>query len=498
MNNSLFSYFIGPKAENIETLKKFVLNVLDYQAQWRKSYFPNDISLYENKKIDTSKLENELKKFLERSFKSIPSFHPRYSAQMLKDTSIPTIIGYLTFLLSNPNNHAYEGGPVTTEMEMEVIDMMLKMVGYNEGWGHLASGGSLANLEALWAVRDFYSTSRFYSDKKGYVYFSEVSHYSWKRICNILAIENYKEIPVDKNFRMDLNILEEKLKKNSALMVMANLGSTGTGSVDDINEILNLKKKYSFHLHIDAAYGGFFKSIILDEKNKIIPYNNNLNISEFVYEQLKCISEADSITIDPHKQGAISYGAGAVLYKEEKLRDVILNTAPYTYHKTDKPNIGMFTLEGSRPGAMAAACYLTYKVFPLNQNGIGEILLSSLSSSKKFYELINSSNQYKNLHSPDLDINCFYRNAEEKNISKINEVTQKIYNQLSIESENPEFILSKFVLPYSITKRIFSDYKNQNEEDLVALRSVFMKHWNSSDDFYYINLLFKKLLKEAE
>ncbi len=489
MNHSLFSYFVGPKAENIETLRKLILDVLDYQSQWRKSYFTNDISLYENKKINISKLENELKKFLEKSFNSIPSFHPRYSAQMLKDPSIPTIIGYLTFLLSNPNNHAYEGGPVTTEMEMEVIDMMLKMVGYNEGWGHLSSGGSLANLEALWAVRDYY--------KKGFVYFSEVSHYSWKRICNILAIENYEEIPVDKNFRMDLNILEEKLKKNSALLVMANFGSTGTGSVDDIKEILNLKKKYNFHLHIDAAYGGFYKSIILNEENKIIPYSNNLNISEFVYDQLKYISEADSITIDPHKQGSVSYGAGAVLYKEEKLRETILNTAPYTYHKTDKLNIGMFSLEGSRPGAMAAACYLTYKVFPLNQNGIGEILLSSLAASKKFYELIDSSNQYKNLHYPDLDINCFYHIANEKDISKINEATLKIYNQLSIESEKPEFILSKFVLPSSITKRIMPDYNNQNNEDLVDLRSVFMKHWNGLNDFYYINLLFQKLIEIA-
>ncbi|MFA6596903.1 MAG: aminotransferase class I/II-fold pyridoxal phosphate-dependent enzyme [Ignavibacteriaceae bacterium] len=484
MNDLLFSQFIGPKGENISLLQSFIGKILDEQKKWRASYSPEDISLYKESAYDNSKLSEEFEKFLERSKEHFPFFHPRYAAQMAKDPSIPTILGYLTFMLSNPNNHAYEGGPVTTEMEMEVVELLLKMVGYKTGWGHLTSGGSLANTEALWAARDYY--------KKGTVYFSEVSHYSWKRICKILNIDSFKEIPVDKNFRMDCGKLEEELKKNEAMMVMANLGSTGTGSVDDIEAILELKKNYKFHLHIDAAYGGFFRSILLDEN-----YNPSLDktqLSGHTEKQLLLLSESDSITIDPHKQGSVSYGAGAVLYKNEELRNIILNTAPYTYHKLDKPNIGMFSLEGSRSGATAAACYLTYKVIPPNNSGIGDLLSQTILASQKFYAMIEQSENYDNLNFPDLDINCFFRKATTKDISEVNRLTLEIYSALSVEAENPEFILSKFVLSPEITQTVLPEYENPKGESLIALRAVFMKHWYTMDDFYYL----KELIKELE
>lgn len=485
MNDILFDSFIGPQAENIEYLKKLINRVLDFQKEWRNSFYNNDDSLYPAGNLYNAKLEEELSKFLERSKNSLPYFHPRYVAQMVKDPSLPTILGYLTFMMSNPNNHAYEGGPVTTEMEMEVTDMLLKFVGFGEGWGHITSGGSLANMEAIWAARDYYN--------EGTVYFSEVSHYSWKRICSILRINKYSEIPVDGNLRMDLNVLEDKLKKEPAMFVMANLGSTGAGSVDDIESIIKLKEKYNFHLHIDAAYGGFIRSVMLNENFEVMPFNSGLHLSRYSYNQLAMIKYADSITIDPHKQGAISYGAGAVLYKNEALRNIVLNTAPYTYHKVDKPNIGMFSLEGSRPGAMAAACYLTYKVMPPHSAGLGLLVSGSLAASKKFYELIEASSKLNNLNVPDLDINCIYSVSENKDISEVNSNTLNIYRNLSVEASAPEFILSKFITSPDIASRILPHYNNKNNEDLNSLRFVFMKHWLSLNDFFYIKELVKAL-----
>jgi len=490
MNKILFENFIGPKSENIDYLKELINRVLDFQKEWRNSFYPDDPSLYPEDHTYNLKLEQELSAFLERSKKSFPYFHPRYVAQMVKDPSLPTVLGYLSFMLSNPNNHAYEGGPVTTEMEMEVMDLLLKFVGFGTGWGHITSGGSLANMEALWAARDYYPD--------GTVYFSEVSHYSWKRICSILRINKYSEIPVDNSFRMDLNFLEEKLKQTPAMFVMANLGSTGAGSVDDIESIIKLKEQYNFHLHIDAAYGGFLRAAIMDDQYTLIPYSADLHLSEYTYRQLNVMKYADSITIDPHKQGAISYGAGAVLYKNEELKQVVLNTAPYTYHKLDKPNIGMFSLEGSRPGAMAAACYLTYKVMPPNNTGIGLLVNNSLAASKKFYKLIEASSKLKNLNFPDLDINCIYSFSDKKTIKDVNKNTLKIYNKLSVESENPEFILSKFVTSSEIAAKVLPAYSNERSENLSCLRFVFMKHWPALNNFYYIKELVKALEAAAE
>jgi len=485
MDNTLFSNFIGPQAENVDTLKRLINKVIDFQADWRKSYYPEDSSLYPPESVDTTKLEEELNLFLERSRKNLPYFHPRYIAQMLKDPTIPTILGYLTFMMSNPNNHAYEGGPVTTEMEMEVTDILKKLVGYSDGWGHLSSGGSLANLEALWAARDTYGT--------GKVLFSEVSHYSWKRICQILNIPDLMEIPVDKYLRMNLNKLEDELKAGNILMVIANLGSTGAGSVDDIKGILTLRDKYKFHLHIDAAYGGFFRSLIIDSAYNKIP-ETELKLDNYLYAQLSAIEEADSMTIDPHKHGAVSYGAGAVLYRDTGLRKAILNTAPYTYHKSDKPNIGMFSLEGSRPGAMAAATYLTLRLLPPNIDGLGKLINKSYLSSAFFYDEIEKSSAYANLNKPDLDINCFFSIPANKDVKELNERSLKIYNLLSVENESPEFILSKFVIPPSVAKVVLGDYKNTADQNLTALRTVNIKHWGGLDDFRYI----KELIKELE
>ncbi len=483
MNHNIFSNYIGPQGENMPLLQSLIDELLQQHATWRNSLFTEDETLYPNAFAPGDSIKKELDLLIEKSRQGIPTFHPRYSAQMTKDTTIPAILGQLAFLLTNPNNHAYEGGPVTTLLEVEVTDMLLKMCGFTEGWGHLTSGGSLANTEALWAIRDYY-------DNNNTVYFSSVCHYSWKRICKILNIKNYCEIPADGKFHLDLNILEEKLKAQPALVVIANVGSTGTGSIDDIESLLQLKEKYGFHLHVDAAYGGFFRAAVLDEAGNFV-HNNAL--SDYANRQLKAVQHADSITIDPHKQGLISYGAGAVLFKNEGLRQVILNTAPYTYHITDKPNIGMYSLEGSRPGAMAAACYLTYKVLPLHNKGLGELLTMSLSASKYFYKSLTEHSRLRNAHEPDLDINCFYIEPGGKTIASLNAKTIPVYHKLSLESKNPPFILSKFVMPADLGKRVFPDYANPNNEDVILLRSVFMKHWNALDDFRYIKELVEVL-----
>ena len=486
MNNDLFTNYIGPQAENMPLLKSLINELLDSHSVWRKSFYPKDASVYPPGNMTNNTLTEELHLLLERSKQGIPTFHPRYSAQMTKDTAIPAILGNLAFLLTNPNNHAYEGGPVTTELEVEVTNMLLQMCGYKEGWGHLTSGGSLANTEALWAIRDFYDNDRT-------VYFSSVCHYSWKRICKILQIKNFHEVPADGKFHLDLNYLEDKLKTQPAIAVIANLGSTGTGSIDDIENLLLLKEKYGFHLHVDAAYGGFFRSMILDESSNPLPFNSGGVLSEYAHRQLAALPGTDSITIDPHKQGLISYGAGAVIYKNEGLREVILNTAPYTYHITDKPNIGMYSLEGSRPGAMAAACYLTYKVLPLHAKGMGEILHQSVSASKYFHECVEKHQQLGNIHVPDLDINCFFVIPSEKNVVALNAKTVPVYQKLSLEANNPPFILSKFVISADLGKQMLPDYDNASGIDVILLRSVFMKHWNALDNFHYINELIKTL-----
>ncbi len=470
--DAFFDAFLGPQGENGAWFRKLVDKVLTWQMKWRESRFPEDSSVYfghEPASAFRRKLEEALDTFLSRMDGNIPFPSPRYVGQMLKDPGVPALLGYLATMMINPNNHAYEGGPVTTEMEMEVVEQLKRMVGMAQGWGHLTSGGTLANMEALWAVRD--------TLPRGKVVFSSGSHYSWKRICSILGVHDWAELPVDRQYRMDLAALEDVLRRERVALVVANFGTTGTGSVDPLPEILDLRNRYGFHLHVDAAYGGYLRSALLDENGVLLPAEDTVTyVKADVRAAAEHLGEADSMTIDPHKHGLVMYGAGGVLYREEKFRQTILNTAPYTYHVKEKPNIGMFTLEGSRPGAAAAAVWLTHKVLPLNVAGLGQILRETLSTAREFATRLAVETQWEPLADPDLDIVCFHPKDAAANPNAANHRALALYRSLSVENPEAPFILSKFVVdPH--TARKFLGTSQPPEEGWNTLRAVFIKHW---------------------
>ncbi|NOZ57827.1 MAG: aminotransferase class V-fold PLP-dependent enzyme [Calditrichaeota bacterium] len=471
--DALFDAFLGPQGENERWFRELVDRVVAWQVQWRKTRFPEDPSVYtgrdERSPTFKRRLEEALDEFLSRMERNIPFPSPRYTGQMLKDPGLPALLAYFATMMINPNNHAYEGGPVTTEMEMEVVEQLKQMVGMSQGWGHLTSGGTLANMEALWAVRD--------TLPPGKVVFSVGSHYSWKRICSILGVDDWHELPVDRQYRMDLNALEDVLRQGRVTLVVANFGTTGTGSVDPLPEILDLRQRYGFHLHVDAAYGGYLRSALLREDGQLLaPEETGAYVKPEVRAAAEHLGQADSMTIDPHKHGLVMYGAGGVLYRDEKFRQTILNTAPYTYHVKEKPNIGMFTLEGSRPGAAAAAVWLTHRVLPLNISGLGQILRETLTTGREFAARLTNETSWQPLVDPDLDIVCFHPKDAPADPVAANHRALDLYRGLSVENPSAPFILSKFVVDPA-TARTFLGTQGALTDGWTTLRAVFIKHW---------------------
>ncbi len=494
MENVFYDPFLGPQAENQMLLRNAICQIVDWHAAWRRKFYVDDGSIYPTRYNTSEHFHTILEDFLKRLEKQPPYFSPRYAAQMLKDPSLPAILGYLATMLTNPNNHAYEGGPVTTEMELDVVDDLLRLCGYRKGWGHLCSGGSLANLEAMWAVREIWQQK---TRKPGQVLFSDASHYSWKRICGILRVDAWHEVRSTPDFRIDLDHLVKCLKKEKTMMVVANIGTTGCGAVDDLEALLELRNKYGFHLHADAAYGGYARSILFNRSHKYRPYEQVKEVlRKDVYGGLKNVERTDSITIDPHKHGAVAYGCGAVLYKEERLRKAILNTAPYTYHITKSANLGMFSLEGSRPGATAASVWLTHRMIPLNEEGYGRILSECLLTARQFAARLKSETPFKPLHEPDLDIVCFYPTAKpgrKGSLREMNARSENVYAHLSVSNPRSPFMLSKFILdPAGIAKPLGF---RKDDKFLSALRIVFMKHWMRMGSPSYVDKLIQALLQ---
>jgi glutamate/tyrosine decarboxylase-like PLP-dependent enzyme len=159
-DESLTAWFLGPKAENGPAWNELLTHIFQDYIHWRRNYFPNDpIIISRDRRHDQERwwdhLNNELDGVLNALKAHYPFYSPRYLAHMLSEQSLPSVLGYFAGLLYNPNNVTDEAAPVTVRLEIEVGRWVAEMLGYNpkKAWAHLSSGGTNANLEALWVAR---------------------------------------------------------------------------------------------------------------------------------------------------------------------------------------------------------------------------------------------------------------------------------------------------------------------------------------------------------
>ncbi|HWE86917.1 MAG TPA: pyridoxal-dependent decarboxylase [Terracidiphilus sp.] len=295
----------------------------------------------------------------ERLGDNYPYFHPLYAGQMLKPPHPVARAAYALAMLINPNNHARDGGRASSEMEIEAVREIAAMFGWKDEFlGHLTSSGTIANLEALWVAgktTEGLGTEGPGTKKPNRILASEQAHYTHSRISAVLRLE-FGAVRADERGRMDLTALEDELCKGDVGTVVATLGTTAIGAVDPLPEILELKKRYGFRVHVDAAYGGYFKLIpeALDEPAR---------------RAFAAIHEADSIVVDPHKHGLQPYGCGCVLFREPAVGRFYKHDSPYTYFTSTELHLGEISLECSRAGAAAVALWATQQLLPLAAGG---------------------------------------------------------------------------------------------------------------------------------
>src|SRR5712671_3909478 len=204
---------------------------------------------YESGAPGIERLAEVLNATAERLRDNYPYFHPLYAGQMLKPPHPVARLAYALAMSINPNNHALDGGRATSAMEKEAVTDLAGMYGWKNFLGHLCGGGTMANLEALWVAGQLHPGKKILA--------SEQAHYTHPRISGVLQLP-FESVPTDELGRMDMNALARRLERGDAGTVVATMGTTATGSVDPLPDILGLRDKHGFRIHADAAYGGYF------------------------------------------------------------------------------------------------------------------------------------------------------------------------------------------------------------------------------------------------
>jgi tyrosine decarboxylase / aspartate 1-decarboxylase len=373
-----------------------------------------------------------------------PYFHPLYAGQMLKPPHPVARAAYSLAMKINPNNHARDGGRASSEMEIEAVQEIAAMFGWNAGefLGHLTSSGTLANLEALWVAGQLAQDKRILG--------SEQAHYTHHRISGVLKLR-YTAIPTDARGRMELEAIEAEAAKGDVGMVVATLGTTGIGAVDQLDEILKLKQRYGFRVHVDGAYGGYF-GLILNE------------LGEEAQRAYAAMGLADSIVLDPHKHGLQPYGCGCVLFRDPEVGRVYKHDSPYTYFTSNALHLGEISLECSRAGASAVALWATQQLLPLTPGGeFARGLAQGRRAALELDRRLRQDGRFEALAGggPQLDIVVWKARAETP--ERASQLAQKIFDASAVR----DLHLALVQLPLS--------WFEPAEGTVTCLRSVLMK-----------------------
>ena len=607
--------FLGPQAENHKFFKEILNFLIDEHIHWRRNFHPNDtqsITLQdqgeENFIITQQKIQEtllQLSSALKQS--SLPWHSPRYLGHMVSDLLMPAHLAYILTMLYNPNNVAWEASPATTELELQVGIDLAQMLGFdkNQAFGHITSGGTVANIEALWIARNLKSiplaikkvkpdlfegmTDKMlmnFSPRKtleligklnndlelikkhsargegvksfeiGKILVPGTRHYSWDKMVDILGIgaNNLVVVKVTDNYRMDINDLEEKIQEivdndENILAVVGVVGTTEEGSVDPIDEIVALRKKFeekgtSFYIHIDGAYGGYVRSLFIDESYNFLPYadlRHSLHEKDIIaesynyppieiYNAFKSFEDVDSVTIDPHKLGYIPYQAGAIVFRDKRVRNIVSYFAPYIFEEGNEYQnpllLGSYILEGSKSGAAAAAVWTANKVVGLNLNGYGKIIGESIEGALRLYNMIldkylfqigEKSYEIVPLVKPDTNIVMYafneVGNTSLKQMNQLNrDVKEKLYYKPGKFAQQYEFMISSTSFSYADYKEIplhfleklsISENEWKKTQEVFVLRSTIMSPYLTLDftEIDYLSKLFEcfeKILNEIQ
>ena len=361
-----------------------------------------------------------------------PFGHPRYAGQMLKPPHPVALAAYAAAARINPNNHALDGGPPTSAMEKEVVADLARMFGFpSSALGHLTGGGTVANLEALFVAREETGGAA--------VAHSAEAHYTHARMAHVLGVESVA-VAADDAGRMDLDALEDTLRAGGVGTVVLTAATTGLGAVDPIADAVPLCRRWGARVHVDAAYGGFFRLLAAppgNDEGGAAP--GGAGLAGFPAEHFRAVADADSVVVDPHKHGLQPYGCGAVLFRDARVGRHYRHDSPYTYFTSSALHLGEISLECSRPGAAAGALWLTLRVLPLDADrGLGPVVAAGLRAARALAGRLAASDALDPVLAPETDIVVYAPRAA--SVSEADARSAAVFDAGMADERDPLFL----------------------------------------------------------
>ncbi|MGM0450812.1 MAG: pyridoxal-dependent aspartate 1-decarboxylase PanP [Pseudomonadota bacterium] len=346
-------------------------------------------------------------------------------------TASPSFVGHMTsalpyFMLPlskimialNQNLVKTETSKAFTPLERQVLGMLHHLVyGCEDAWyrewmhdphhalGAMCSGGTIANLTALWVARNkafpaeggfrgvhqegLFRALRFYGYEGAAVLVSERGHYSLRKAADVLGLGRDWLIPVatDAENHIDPDALRDRClqlqqQKIKVLSIVGIAGTTETGHVDPLDTLADIAREFGAHFHVDAAWGG---PTLFSRQHR---------------HRLKGVEKADSVTIDAHKQLYTPQGAGMVLFRSPASVSVIEHHAQYIIRKGSK-DLGSTTLEGSRPG-MAMLIHSGLRI--IGREGYEILIDQGIEKAQTFATMIREHDDFELITEPELNI----------------------------------------------------------------------------------------------
>ena len=346
-------------------------------------------------------------------------------------TASPAFIGHMTsalpyFMLPlskimialNQNLVKIEASKAFTPLERQVLGMIHRLVYQQDGafyrkWMHdpshalgaICSGGTVANLTALWVARNrafpaegsfrglhqegLFRALKYYGCEGAAILVSDRGHYSLRKAADVLGLgrESLIAIPTDDDNRIQIDALRDKClelqkQKIKVMAICGVAGTTETGNVDNLDAMADIAREFRAHFHVDAAWGG------------------PTLFSRTHQHLLRGIEQADSVTFDAHKQLYVPMGVGLVVFKTPGLASAVEHHAQYIIRKGSK-DLGSTTLEGSRPG-MSMLIHSGLKI--IGREGYEILIDEGINKARNFADMITEDPDFELITKPELNI----------------------------------------------------------------------------------------------